>query len=94
MKASSLLLIAVLTLLAGCTAHAPKPAEVITVKVPVTVPCIDKKPEPPKYRFGVGDRPAEQDMAAILATDFEAADEYGRAWEAAAAGCGVANSNP
>lgn len=62
------------------------------VKVPVSVPCIKKKPVRPDYQFGVGEMPSDTDMAAILAEDFEKAEQYGLAWEAAAAGCSVTPS--
>lgn len=81
-----------LILLAACSAT-PKVQikEVVnTVKVPVKVPCIAKAPERPEYRFGVGEPPSDKEMAAILAEDFEKADQYGRAWEVAAAGCSIA----
>ncbi len=81
-----------LVLLAACssTPEVRYKAVVNTVQVPVKVPCIEKRPERPKYQFGVGEPPSDKEMAAILAEDFEKADQYGRAWEAAAAGCSIA----
>lgn len=84
-----LIALAAAAMLAGCATE-PKIQikEVVnTVQVPVKVPCIQKRPERPVYRFGVGEKPSEKEMAAILAEDFEKADQYGRDWEAAAAGC-------
>ena len=80
-------LLALAMLLAGCPATVPVKTEVVTVEVPVKVPCIDRVPDAPVYRFGVGPAPTEKEMAALLAADFEASEKYGRAWEAAAAGC-------
>lgn len=90
-----LIAIVALLLLSACASTKPEIQirEVVnTVKVPVKVPCIDKAPERPQYRFGVGERPSDKEMAAILAEDFEKAEQYGTAWEAAAAGCLVAPS--
>ncbi len=75
--------------LAGCaTEPRVQIKEIVnTVEVPVKVPCVAKRPKRPVYSFGKGEKPSEKDMAAILAEDFEKADQYGRDWEAAAAGC-------
>lgn len=84
MKALSLLIAAVL--LAGCGINPTKP-EIQYVEVPVKVPCIERVPEKPVYRTGVGEYPGEKEAALILADDFEKAERYGVEWEAAAAGC-------
>ena len=58
------------------------------VEVQVRVPCIEKAPERPAYRFGKGAKPkSDVELAHLLASDFELAEQYGNAWEAAAAGC-------
>lgn len=87
MKGFSLLTFAALVLLTGCVTNAPKPAEVITVKVAVKVPCIDKAPTKPVNQFARGPMPIEGERARLLIRDFEAQESYGQAWEAAAAGC-------
>lgn len=68
-------------LLAGCATE-PK-----IIKVPVATPCLSDTPKRPEYRYGKGPMPSPAEAAKRLATDFEAADQYGREWEAAAAGC-------
>lgn len=81
-----------LLLLSACASTKPEIQirEVVnTVKVPVKVPCIDKAPARPVYQFGKGEPPSDKEMAAILAEDFEKAEQYGLAWEVAAAGCSV-----
>lgn len=84
MKAIAILALAFA--LAGC--HHTKPdIEVQTIKVKVKEPCIDKVPTEPDYRFGKGEKPGGREMGRILAEDFEAAEQYGNEWEAAAAGC-------
>lgn len=80
-----LLLLPVL-LLAGCFGREVK-TEVVEVKVPVSVPCIDKVPVRPAYRTGPGEWPGGKSAALIVVSDLEAAKQYGTAWEAAAAGC-------
>lgn len=90
MKIAFVILLA-LSLAACATKPEVQIKEVVnTVKVPVTVPCVTKAPERPQYQFGVGERPTDKEMAAILAEDFEKAEQYGLAWEAAAAGCLIA----
>lgn len=80
--------ILLLALLLSACSTAPKvETKVQTVEVKVIEPCIQSPPAKPAYRFGKGPRPTDKEMAAILASDFEAADRYGRAWEASAAGC-------
>lgn len=69
--------------LAGCAT----PQEPQTVKVEVIKPCIKEAPKRPAYQTGKGAYPGEKAAAAILAADFEKAEQYGTAWEAAAAGC-------
>lgn len=69
---------------------APQQQEIVkTVEVRVKDPCIDAVPQKPVYKFGKGARPSDAEMARILAADFELAESYGRAWEAAATGCVV-----
>lgn len=79
-------LIAVLTaLLCACNTQ---PDRIERVEIEVAKPCIKKAPTRPAYRFGRGSKPASDvEMAKLLARDFEAAEQYGYAWEAAAAGC-------
>jgi len=75
-------------LLAGCSATAPVVApSVVEVYKTVREPCIEKAPTKPTYRYGAGEMPGEKERAAVLIADFEAAEQYGTAWEAAAAGC-------
>lgn len=69
--------------MAGC-ATTPEPQ---IVKVEVIKPCIKEAPKRPTYRTGKGAYPGEKSAAAILAADFERAEQYGHDWEAAAAGC-------
>lgn len=88
----SLLIAEMLALALGVSACASAPEvapKVTTVQVKVKEPCIDKAPERPAYRTGKGAYPGEKAAAVILAEDFERADQYGRQWEAAAAGCMV-----
>lgn len=73
--------------LAGCAGQ-QVPAPAVTVAtVKVKEPCIAKVPERPAYETGRGQYPGDKAAAAILAKDFEKAEQYGTAWEAAAAGC-------
>lgn len=81
-----IVLIAALAL-AGCATKPSTEQKVVTVQVPVRVPCIEKVPERPVYRTGSGEYPGEKAAAKILADDFEIAERYGSSWEAAAAGC-------
>ena len=77
-----------LALLAGCAT--PPPEKVVTVQVEVAVPCLKPEgvPAKPVYQYGKGERPASGAIKAqLLAHDLEQADQYGAAWEAAAAGC-------
>lgn len=77
---------AMAALLAGC-AHDPVPPVTTTVYVKVTEPCIKQEPVKPEYRTGKGPWPGDKAAAAILADDFEKAEQYGVQWEAAATGC-------
>ena len=79
-------LLAMAALLAGCATQQTKP-EVITAYVKVKEPCIAVAPPAPEYRTGKGAFPGDKAAAAILADDFEKAEQYGTAWETAAAGC-------
>lgn len=74
--------------LAGCTTPQVQ-TRVVEVKVPVQVPCIERAPVRPAYRFGKGKAPGEKEAAVLITADLEAAKLYGVAWEAAAAGCHV-----
>lgn len=74
-----LLLVVISLSLAGCAATPQQ----------VSVPCLKSIPEKPEYRFGSGPKPKPEDAVRILALDFEAADKYASAWEAAATGCVV-----
>lgn len=75
-------------LLGGCASTPDEPQKVTMVFTKVKEPCITKAPTRPTYKFGKGARPkSDTAMAQILAEDFEAAEQYGTDWEAAAAGC-------
>lgn len=74
-------------LIAGCAGGAAVEQKVVTVKVKVVEPCIERAPERPEYQTGHGDYPGEKAAAMVLADDFEKAEQYGHSWEAAAAGC-------
>ena len=81
------LALVVVSMLAGCAAQ-PAPIEkVITVEKRVKEPCIDKAPVRPVYQYGKGEWQGGKSAAMQLADDFEKAEQYGIAWEAAAAGC-------
>lgn len=80
--------LAVAALLAGCGATTPTiKTEVIQVDKIVRAPCIDKAPEKPVYRVGRDAALDGKGKAEALIRDFEAAEQYGTAWEAAASGC-------
>lgn len=86
--------ICVCLLLGGC-ATAPQPRQqVVEVKIKVKEPCIDKAPTRPQYQTGKGAYPGDIAAAAMLASDFEKAEQYGVQWEAAAAGCMVVKAQP
>ena len=87
MKALRLAVLAAIVALAGCAGPQQVEQQVITVQVPVAVPCVEKVPARPVYRTGKGEWPTGAAAARILADDFEKAEQYGHAWEAAAAGC-------
>ncbi len=73
--------------LAACGHQPPKP-QVTTVGVKVKEACIEKAPAKPVYRYGKGEEPtSDKEKAVMLIEDFEAAEQYGNAWEAAATGC-------
>lgn len=74
-------------LLAACGTAPVIQTKVQTVEVKVKEPCIADAPLRPAYRFGKGAKPSDKEQAKILAGDFEAADRYARAWEAAASAC-------
>ena len=73
--------------LAGCASAPPEPPKVIEVDKPVAVSCPGAIPVHPTYMYGKGVEPSDIEKGGILIKDFEAADKYGTAWEAAAAGC-------
>ena len=74
--------------MAGCASTPDEPPKATMVFTKVKEPCISKTPKKPVYRFGKGVRPkSDAAMAQVLAEDFEAAEQYGTEWEAAAAGC-------
>ena len=73
--------------LAGCASAPPEPPKVIEVDKPVAVSCLGAIPVRPLYVYGKGTEPSDIEKGAILIKDFEAAEQYGIAWEAAAAGC-------
>lgn len=78
---------ALAALLAGCQTTPPPSIETVEVEKLVRVPCIEKAPERPIYLTGKGPEPTDIEKGTILIKDFEAAEQYGFAWEAAAAGC-------
>ncbi|AOY00085.1 hypothetical protein [Jeongeupia sp. USM3] len=57
-------------LLTGC-ASTPAP-----VRVPVAVSCLGRDPEPPVYRYGIGDYPGATEAARFLAADLIEAQRY------------------
>ncbi|APQ14671.1 hypothetical protein BJP27_24160 (plasmid) [Pseudomonas oryzihabitans] len=61
--------------------------EIQEAKVPVSTPCIVEAPVRPVYGWGKGDYPGDKAAGGILLIDNERAVQYGKAWEAAAAGC-------
>lgn len=79
--------------LCGCNTTPPAPAtQIVQVDKLVKVPCVAKKPDRPVYQFGKGAAPSEIEQGAILIADFEKAEQYGYAWEAATAGCMIVPS--
>lgn len=75
--------------------HAPERhvrVETVEVKVPVKVPCIERRPAQPVYQYGVGAWPGTETALGQLIADLEAAKSYGRQWEAATIGCEKAES--
>lgn len=70
---------------AACSPTAPVKPEIVYVTV--TAPCIKKAPHKPSYQTGKGEWPGDKAAAAILAGDFEMAEQYGVQWETAAIGC-------
>lgn len=82
------LAVAVLLLLAGCaTAERRIQVQTQEVKVPVKVPCVSSAPVKPVYQYGNGAWPGLSPALELAVADLEAAKQYGRDWEAAAAGC-------
>lgn len=79
--------VALAALLAGCQTTPSPSVSIVEVENLVRVPCIDKAPVRPTYKTGKGDEPSDIEKGAILIGDFEAAEQYGIDWEAAAAGC-------
>lgn len=79
--------VAFATLLAGCQTAPPTSINTVEVEKLVRVPCIDKAPVRPIYKTGKGAEPSDIEKGVILIGDFEAAEQYGIDWEAAAAGC-------
>lgn len=80
--------LAVAALLTGCGATAPAvKTDVVQVDKIVREPCIEKAPEKPVYRVGRDAALDARGKAEALIRDFEAAEQYGTDWEAAAAGC-------
>lgn len=61
--------------------------QTVEVKVPVSTPCIVRAPTPPVYAWARGDYPGDKAAGGILLIDNERAVQYGKQWEAAAAGC-------
>lgn len=84
-----LVVLSLCLVVAGCVTKPIQRTQVVTVEVPVKVPCIDKAPERPAFRYGKGEWPGDKVAVSILADDFERAERWGTAWEAAAAGCVV-----
>lgn len=83
-----------LALLVGCQATQPVQPAPTLVDRPIRLPCIEKRPERPVYRYGKGPEPDDKEKGAILIEDFERAEQYGIAWEAAAAACIKPVSSP
>lgn len=79
--------VAFAALLAGCQTSPPAEIKTVIVEKLVPVPCIEKAPDRPVYKTGKGPEPSDIEKGAILIGDFEAAEQYGTDWEAAAAGC-------
>lgn len=79
--------LAAMLALSACSPTAKKPIETITIYVPVSKPCIEKAPPKPLFRSGRGEWPGDKAAAAILADDFEKAEQYGVQWETATIGC-------
>lgn len=74
--------------LAGCaTPERRIQVQTVEVKVPVRVPCVSSAPVVPTYQYGKGPWPGMSPALALLVSDLEAAQQYGREWEAATAGC-------
>lgn len=86
MKALALMLMVALLTACG-TVRERVVTKTVEVKVPVATPCVKAKPAVPSYQYGIGPYPGEEAAAVLLASDLEAAKQYGGAWEAAAAGC-------
>jgi hypothetical protein len=83
-----LYLIVMFILLTGCQANSAKPEpEIVTVKVMVKEACIESTPIRPEFKTGTGPYPGDKAAAAILAEDFEMAEQYANAWEMAVVGC-------
>jgi len=81
-------LVMALIALAGCTTAPAPEQKIITVEKPVATPCIKRVPERPVYGYGKGEKPeSDGQQALLLIQDFERAEQYGVAWEAAAAAC-------
>ena len=82
------LAVAILLSLAGCaTAERRIQVQTQEVKVPVKVPCVSGAPAKPVYQYGNGAWPGLSPALELAVADLEAAKQYGRDWEAAAAGC-------
>lgn len=82
-----LILLAVALAACGTMPERRVRVETVEVKVPVKVACIEAKPAEPEYQWGKGPYPGHAAAVGIMATDLEAAKQYGRDWEAAAVGC-------
>lgn len=72
----------ILLALAGCSTQAP-----VEVKVPVSVPCVTKKPERPPVTFGQGEYPGGTQAMHAIFTDYIKLDNYAIELEVIIAGC-------
>lgn len=68
--------------LAGCASQAP-----VEVKVPVSVPCVTKKPERPPVTFGQGEYPQGINGIKAIFIDYIKLDNYAIELEVIIAGC-------
>ena len=68
--------------LVGCASRAP-----VEVKVPVSVPCVTKKPVRPAPTFGQGEYPTGVEAMRAIFRDYIRLDNYAIELEVQLAGC-------